>query len=80
MEITATSGTLKLQLRAEDTLATDVVQSSSQVSDVLNIEGKLDVVNQLLAGTMFSPACEEVDPGKITLLVKVLATGPLGKT
>ena len=47
---------------------------------MLNIEGKLDVVNQLLAGTMFSPACEEVDPGKITLLVKVLATGPLGKT
>ena len=80
MEITATSGTLKLSLKAEDTLATDVAQSSSTVSDVLNIEGKLDVVNQLLAGTMFSPACEEVDRGKITLLVKVLATGPLGKT
>ena len=27
VEITATSGTLKLQLRAEDTLATDAVES-----------------------------------------------------
>ena len=50
------------------------------MSDVLNIEGKLDVVNQLLAGTMFSPACADVDPGKITLLIKATATGPLAKT
>ena len=76
IDITATSGTLKLSLNAEDTLAEAISQSQNEVSDVLSIEGKLDVVNQLLAGAMFSPACDSVDPGKITLLVKAVATGP----
>lgn len=57
-----------------------VSQLQKDVSENIVIEGKLDVVNQLLAGSMFSPACEDTDPGKITLLVKATATGPQGKT
>ena len=76
VDITATSGLLRLNLSAEDTLAEAITQSSQDASGALNIVGKLDVVNQLLAGAEFSPACDAVDPGKITLLVKAVATGP----
>lgn len=49
-------------------------------SALFTIEGKLDVVNKLLSGAEFSPACDSVNPGDITLLVTATATGPMAKT
>ena len=38
------------------------------------------MVNKLLAGTEFSPACDAVNPGAITLLITASANGPQAKT
>jgi hypothetical protein len=38
------------------------------------------VVNKLLAGTEFSPACDTANPGAITLLITASANGPQAKT
>ena len=59
---------------------TEQITQNGDVSNVLQFEGKIDVINQMLAGTEFSPACDAVNPGTITLLVTATATGPQAKT
>ena len=80
IEIEATTGNLRIQLKAEDTLSDNISQEDQTINNKLSITGKLDVVNRLLAGTQFSPACDANDPGNITLLITALATGPQEKT
>ena len=80
IEIQATSGTLRLALRKEDTLLLDEIMQQNSPSSVLTVEGQLDVVNKLLAGAEFSPACDTVNPGAMTLLITATANGPMAKT
>ena len=79
-KIQATSGTLRVSLRPEETLTDALNQREQDVTNILNFEGKIDVINQMLAGTEFSPACDEVNPGLITLIVTASAFGPQAKT
>ena len=40
----------------------------------------MDAVNALLADLEFSPVCDDVNPGMITLLISASAEGPQAKT
>ena len=80
IKIKATSGSLRVSLRPEETLTDALSQREQEVTNLLNFEGKIDVINQLLAGAEYSPACNDDDPGLITLILTATAYGPQAKT
>lgn len=79
--IKATTGNLRVNVQPENVKleAFEQAQAGKAVSS-LDFEGKIDVINQLLAGTMFSPICDEKNPGVMTLTITATAVGPQAKT
>ena len=80
LSVRATSGSLRVNAKpqnAPEKAAKQVVQSDPSN---LNFTGSVEEINSLLAGTEFSPVCDDASPGQITLIFSASATGPMAKT
>ena len=77
--IDATTGRLRLANR--NTVHIEHInQAALDGSSQVQITGKMDIVNALLNDIEFSPVCDDVNPGMITLLISAQAEGPQAKT
>ena len=55
-------------------------EERTTVKSELNFEGSLEEVNELLAMTQFSPACDSTNPGIENVLISAYASGSMAAT